>query len=164
MPLSKSSMGPDRIVIRPSALLPVGAGPAVQDAVFGPAVARKPIGCAHADFVRLSVDYTPGAAGGAPALIAEGFDGVTWSRATIDNVGALFVLPPTATPGAQPGTASIVDAYVKWFQPRGAFSESFIVSLGKIYVAVRFDFAEYPVLTQATPGTLGAAVTLPSGV
>ena len=157
MGLVKSFMSPERFVVRASSLLLASGGGTVATAAYDLAANRTVIRCAHTNVLRLGIVYAEGAAGGAVSFIGEGFDGVTWERATLDNVGSLTVLTGSA---AGSGTASLVDEFVKQMQPRATFASGYVVLLGKAYIAFRFGFAEYPAATQATPGTCSAAVML----
>ncbi len=141
---------PQRITIQASAVLPAAG-------VF---TTPLRINCAHASVVQVAIAYTEGAVvGGAFAMITEVFDGITWRRATLDNVGSLTVkaVAPLI------GTVSMVDQAIKEWQPNSPVATSFSVVMGKSFFAIRFSFAEYPPATLNTPGTLSAFAVVSVG-
>lgn len=142
---------PQRIVARATAVL--GAAGA-----FDASPLR--IDCGHVQVVTLTINYTSGAAGGAPQFQAEVFDGIIWRRITIENVGTLTIV---GNNGDGSGTTSAVDQTLKRMTPRAIMSEEYAFVINKRVYAIRFNFAEYVnILAPDAPGTLGAVVILSS--
>jgi len=149
MTISRGDSSPQRLVPRVSGTKLLAAG------AFDPA--PKAIDCAWARVATFFIDYQEGGAGGAPQMIIELSDGVTFGRTPIIDDSVLTLV---AGIGDAAGTAAFIDQEILRFRPRAAFSTTFKFRIEKGVFAIRPNFAEYPPGTLATPGTLGCVVLL----
>lgn len=149
MATSRGDSSPQRIVVRASGTKLLAAG------VFDPA--PVPVDCGWAKYATIFTDYQEGAAGGAPQMIIDVSDGVTFGRAPIEDESTLTVVAGT---GDAAGTSGFIDQELWRFRPRASFRTTLRFKLAKGVYAIRPNFAEYPPATIATPGTLGCVVVL----
>lgn len=143
MGVSKAALGIEVVPVRSGLLL----GPDVFDT--NPLV----IGVSHVGTLRLSMLYTPVVPGASSFefVASVSFDGVNFTKTTINNVG---VLTPLAF-----GTASTSDVYVRRFRPLASptISEDFGITLNRSVPFIKFEFAEFGALV---PGKLDVSAML----